>query len=177
MQGGPHVIWGRGHACPDSIVQALLYDGTLPASREQRCEQEPISAYTPLTLTDLAQRNDPYTVAHAIETELLGYIPLASWDGDSGRTFGCPLGGTLTAIPTAEGTDFAFSDCRFWPDLSFSGSGVELSTDAPDDSLTLTLVISGAQSGKLAYLHRTADEAYSLTGTWNGQPANLPRSP
>jgi pimeloyl-ACP methyl ester carboxylesterase len=177
MRGGPHVIWGRGLACPDTIVQALLFDGTLPAAREQLCEQDPVADYKPLTLTDPAQLADPLTVARAVETELLAYGPLAAWDGGSPVTYGCPLGGTLTATPTDDGSDFAFADCRFWPDLSFSGTGVERSIDAPDDSITLTLGFTGAQTGDLTYLHRTADEAYSLTGIWNGQSAVLPRSP
>jgi pimeloyl-ACP methyl ester carboxylesterase len=177
MQGGPHVIWGRGLACPDSIVQALLYDGTLPVAREQLCQQDSVGDYTPLTLTDPAQMTDPLTVARAVETELFAYSPLANWDGDHPTTFGCPLGGTLTAAPSDSGSDFAFADCRFWPDLTFSGTGVEVNMDAPDDSLTLTLNIAGPQSGELTYLHRTKDEAYSLTGTWNGQPASLPRTP
>jgi TAP-like protein len=177
MRGGPHVIWGRGLPCPDTIVQALLYDGTQPAAREQLCDQDPVADYTPLTLTDPAQRADPLTVARAVETELLAYGPLRAWDGSRPNTYGCPFGGTLTATPTADGSDFAFAQCGFWPDLAFSGTGVERSIDAPDDSLTLTLGFSGAQSGELTYLHRTADEAYSLSGTWNGQPAVLPRSP
>ena len=177
MRGGPHVIWGRGLACPDNIVQALLYDGILPAAREQQCEQDPIGDYTPLTLTDPAQRADPFTVARAVEVELLNYIPLAAWDGEQPTTFGCPLGGTLTATPTEQGTDFAFADCRFWPDLAFSGTGVQLSADAPDDGITLNLAFTGAVAGDLTYLHRTTDEAFSLTGSWNGKPAHLPRSP
>ncbi len=176
MRGGPHVIWGRGLACPDGIVQALLYDGTLPAAPEQVCEQEPIGTYRPLTLTDPAQLADPFAVARAVETELLLSPPLSSWGGDQPASFGCPLGGTVTATPTDLGTDFAFADCRFWPELAVSGTGVELNTDSPDDSLTLTLGFSGAAAGDLTYLHRTTDEAYSLTGTWNGQPAHLPRS-
>lgn len=177
MQGGPHVIWGRGFACPDTIVQALIFDGVLPASREQLCSQDPLGDYTPLTLTKPEMLADPYTVARAIETELLAYPPLVSWDGEQSTSFGCPMGGTLTATPTYEGTDFAFADCRFWTSLVFSGSGVELNSDSPDDSLTLTLGITGAASGDLTYLHRTADEAYSLSGTWNSKPAVLPRSP
>lgn len=177
MQGGPHVIWGRGLACPDTIVQALLYDDTLPAAREQLCEQDPIGDYTPLTLTDPAQLTDAFTVARAVETELLTYIPLVTWDGEHPATFGCPLGGTLTATPTKEGTDFAFTDCRFWPDLAFGGTGVELSTDSPEDGVTLTLGFTGAATGDLTYLHRTTDEAFSLSGNWNDQPATLPRQP
>lgn len=177
MKGGPHVTWGRGLACPDTIVQALLYDGTLPAAREQLCEQDPVADYAPLTLTDPAQMQDAFTVARAVETELLKYIPLAGWSGEHPATYGCPLGGTLVAAPIDRGTEFSFSDCRFWTDLAFSGSAIEVSADAPDDGITLFLTLSGAQQGKLTYLHRTTDQAYSLSGTWNGQPAALPRLP
>ena len=45
----------------------------------------------------------------------------------------------------------------------------------PEDGITLTLGFTGAVTGDLTYLHRTMDEAYSLTGNWNGQPAMLPR--
>ena len=174
MRGGPHVIWGRGLACPDSIVQALIYDGTLPAAREQLCEQDALADYTPLTRTDPA-RADAFATARAIETELMGYVPLLSWDGNQPAAFGCPLGGTFGVAPTDRGTDFTFSDCRFWPDLSFSGSAVEVLMDGPDDGIILTLSIAGAQSGDLVYHHRTKDEAFSLTGSWNGQTAALPR--
>lgn len=174
MQGGPHVIWGRGLACPDTTVQALLFDGTLPPAREQLCEQDPIADYTPLTLTD-PTRADAFTVARAIETEMLHYIPLVTWPGDHPTSFGCPLGGTILAEAGDRGTDFTFTDCRFWPDLSFSGTSAEVLMDEPDDGITMTLKISGAQTGEFTYLHRTADEAFSLTGTWNGQPAALPR--
>jgi pimeloyl-ACP methyl ester carboxylesterase len=176
ITGGPHVIWGRGLPCPDRIVQALLFDGTLPASHEQICEQDPIADYTPLTLTD-PTRADAFTVARAIEIELLGYVPLRSWNGDQPTSFGCPLGGTIRAAPTAQGTDFTFTDCRFWPEVSFGGSATEVHMDDPADGITMTLTITGAHRADLTYLHRTADEAFSLTGTWNGQPATLPRLP
>ncbi|MBN8629248.1 MAG: alpha/beta fold hydrolase [Rhodobacterales bacterium] len=177
MRGGPHVIWGRGFACPDTIVQALLFDGTLPAAREQICEQDPMADYVPLTLTDPAQMKDAFTVARAVEVELSTFIPLTTWDNETPTTFGCPLGGTITAIPTARGRDFAFGDCRFWPDLAVSGTGTEVAMDEGDDGLSLHLVISGREAGDLTYRHGTADEAYSLSGTWNYKPAHLPRTP
>ena len=176
IQGGPHVIWGRGLACPDTIVQALLFDGTLPAAREQLCEQDPIADYTPLTLTDPADA-DAFTVARAVETELLTYIPVLSWDGDHPTSFGCPFGGTILATPTERGTDFTFTGCGFWPDLSFGGTAVEIRMDDADDGITMNLTITGAQTGDLTYLHRSVDKAFSLTGSWNGQPAGLPRLP
>ncbi|WP_374429382.1 alpha/beta fold hydrolase [Tabrizicola sp.] len=177
MTGGPHVIWGRGHPCPDRIVQALLYDGKLPAAREQLCEQDPIAAYVPLTLTDPEQLSRPLDVARAIETELLHYIPLVTWNGDHPVSIGCPLGGTIFATPGDQGTDFSLIDCSFWRDLSFTGTALEILMDEPDDSLSIDVTVRGAAEGKLTYLHRTKDESFSLSGTWNGQPAELPRAP
>jgi pimeloyl-ACP methyl ester carboxylesterase len=177
MQGGPHVIWGRGLACPDAIVQALLYDGTLPIAREQVCVQDVIGDYVPLTLTDPAEKADPFAVARAVDTELLQFIPLGSWDGSHPVTYGCPQGGTLTASAGGQGTDYSFQECRFWPDLAVSGTGSDVSSEGPDDGVTLTLTVSGAHAGKLAYRYSPMTEAYSLSGTWDGQPAVLPRSP
>lgn len=177
MQGGPHVIWGRGLACPDAIVQALLYDGTLPRTREQICRQDVVADYVPLTLTDAARMADPFAVAQALETELLNYPPLGTWDGARPVSFGCPHGGTLTASPGAEGTDYSFKDCRFWPTLAVSGTGSDVMADGPEDGLSLSLQVSGDQTGQLDYRYSLPTEAWSLTGTWNGQPANLPRTP
>jgi pimeloyl-ACP methyl ester carboxylesterase len=176
MQGGPHVIWGRGLACPDTIVQALLYDGTLPSASEQICKQDPIDEYTPLTLTDPAQMADAFTVARAVDIELLNLIPLAGWDGEHPTPFGCPYGGTLSAAAGDRGTDYVFKDCRFWADLVINGAGTEVALDTPEDGVTLTLAVSGAQSGELMYHYSTSDEAWSLSGTWNGKPASPPRT-
>jgi pimeloyl-ACP methyl ester carboxylesterase len=176
MKGGPHVIWGRGLACPDTIVQALLYDGSLPITREQVCEQDPVGDYAPLTLTDPAQLSDPFAVARAFEIELANYSPLINWDGDHPTDFGCPFGGTLTAKVGDSGTHFAFNACRFWPDLALSGTGVEITLGEPGDLLTLSLTEAGHDTASMTYLHRLSDAAFSLSGTWNGEPANLPRS-
>lgn len=175
MQGGPHVIFGWGNACPDRIVQDLLVDGVLPSSREQICTQAAIGDYTPRTLTDPADLADPFAVASAVETELYQFLPLTNWDGLDPKTYGCPHGGTVTATATDLGTDYTFQDCRFWPELAVTGTGVEIAMDDADDGLTLTLAASGAQTGDLAYHYSTVSEAWSLSGTWNGQPANLPR--
>lgn len=175
MRGGPHVIWGRGLACPDAIVQALLYDGTLLAAREQVCEQAPMADYTPLTLTDPAQLADPFAVARAVETELAAYVPLAGWDGSHPETFGCPMGGTLSAEATDTGTLYRFAACRFWPDLAVAGSGTDATSEDGGEVLTLDLTGSGGGTGRLRYRHSRTDEARSLAGIWNGQPALLPR--
>jgi pimeloyl-ACP methyl ester carboxylesterase len=175
MAGGPHVIWGRGFDCPDKIVQALMFDGSLPVAREQLCEQDLIAPYVPLTLTDPAQLADPLAVARAVEDELYQLIPLTVWDGYDPLTIGCDFGGSLTVSATTDGTSYRLSDCRLWPDLAISGTGTEVNAGRDDDGLTLQLRAEGAQGGDIAYLHRWNDEAISLSGQWNGQPATLPR--
>jgi pimeloyl-ACP methyl ester carboxylesterase len=176
LQGGPHVIWGRGLPCPDRIVQDLLYDGRLPEAREQLCEQDFIAPYAPLTLTNPDLMADPLTVARAVEAELYQMIPLAAWDGATPLTLGCDHGGKLTVRPTYQGTDYRFADCRFWPDLSISGQGSEISLGDDSDGFILRLTVSGPQDGEITYRYRTRDEAYSISGTWNGKPAEVPRS-
>ncbi len=46
--GGPHVIFGRGEACPDDLVTAFLEDGTLPASRRTVCPGDVADDYVPI---------------------------------------------------------------------------------------------------------------------------------
>jgi hypothetical protein len=74
------------------------------------------------------------------------------------------------------GTDYSFEDCRFWPSVAISGTGSDVSADGPEDGVTLALTVSGDHTGDLAYRYSPRTEAFSLTGTWDGQPANLPRS-
>ena len=176
MKGGPHVIWGRGPACPDGIVQRLLYDGTLPAAREQQCSQNFIGDYTPLTLTDAAQMADPLAVAQAVDTELLNSIELGGWDGESPITVGCDLGGTVTASTTDSGTEYALNGCSFWPGLAVSGTGIEVGMDGEEDGITLGLIVRGSHSGELTYQYRSLDEAWTLHGTYDGKPAGVTRT-
>ncbi|MDX5351155.1 MAG: alpha/beta hydrolase [Paracoccaceae bacterium] len=177
MQGGPHVIWSRGLSCPDGIVRAALMDGILPPAREQHCRQDLVQDYAPLTLVDPAEHADPLAIAQAVDTELYQSIALSVWDGIHPVTIGCDHGGTLTAMPTDLGTDYSFQDCRFWPDLGISGTGVEINLGEPDDRITLALTVAGNPGGTLRYEYRLADEAWSISGRWNGQPIHLPRLP
>jgi pimeloyl-ACP methyl ester carboxylesterase len=175
LMGGPHVIWGRGIDCPDAIVYDLILDGTLPSTREQHCRQDFLADYTPLTLTDPAERADPLAIARAVDVELYQIIPLNTWDGAHPLTVGCDFGGTLTATASYSGTDYSFADCRLWPDLAINGTGTETNTGEPDDSMTLALAVSGPQSGDILFRLTLRDDAYSLSGIWDGQPATLPR--
>ncbi len=176
MKGGPHVIWGRGLACPDGIVADLLYDGKLPIAREQQCEQDFVGDYTPLTLTDPAQMADPLAVAQAVDTELLTMIELANWDSENPVTVGCDRGGTVLASASDRGTDYVLKDCSFWPGLAVTGTGTEIVMDEADDGVTFALTISGSHQGEVTYSYRTRDEAWSMTGTYDGKTAGVTRT-
>lgn len=176
IKGGPHVIWGRGLACPDGIVGDLLYEGRLPMAREQQCEQDLIGRYTPLTLTDPAAMADPLAVAQAVDTELLNMIELSNWAGDTPITVGCDRGGTVTASASERGTDYVLNRCSFWPGLTLSGTGTEVVMDEADDGITLALRVEGSHQGNLTYTYRTRDEAWSVIGTYDGKPAGVTRT-
>ena len=137
MQGGPHVIWGRGLDCPDVTVFALMLDGEKPAQREQVCTQDFLDPYVPLTAGKGA---DSAGLEKAIETELEQSPELVNWDGAEPLTIGCDFGGTLTAGAGEDDTVYTFKDCALWSDLRVSGKGT--SADAGDGSTMLSLDVT-----------------------------------
>jgi hypothetical protein len=177
MQNGPHVIWGRGLACPDGIVYDLMIDGTLPAAREQQCRQDLVDDYFRLTLTDPAQMADPVNVARSVDTELYNSIALGGWDGGDTMTVGCDYGGTVQIIASADSeTTYKLQDCRFWPDLSVTGTGIETNHGDDGDKMIIAFQATGSHGGDIIYTYSIAHEAWSIEGTWDNQPAILPRS-
>jgi pimeloyl-ACP methyl ester carboxylesterase len=174
MQGGPHVIWGRGRDCPDKIVFGLMLDGRKPEKREQICKQDFLDAYVPLTA---AKTGDAFGLAQGLEAELAQSRDIANWDGYSELTFGCDFGGTMTVDAASSGTEYIFDDCAFWRGIEVSGDGVSI--DASDgmqpDGLSLDIEIMGAHHGALSYRHDTTTEARSLSGKYDGKDVATPR--
>jgi pimeloyl-ACP methyl ester carboxylesterase len=130
MQGGPHVIWGRGLDCPDLTVFALMLDGKVPEQREETCKQDFLDSYVPLTAV---KEGDSADLTEAMETELAQAPDLANWDGIAPLTVGCDFGGTVTVSAEEASSRYAFKDCAFWPNLRVSGEG----THWEDEALTL----------------------------------------
>ena len=174
MQGGPHVIWGRGLACPDTIVFAMMMDEVMPQQREQVCSQDLLDPYVPITRDAAA---DAYTLAEAIITELQQSPVLAWWDGGDPLSAGCDLGGTATASAGEAGTIYQLKNCSFWPDVKVSGEVIDAGTseDGSPDGFTATITIAGAHHGNLTYRRDSTTEASSLTGSYDGKNAGAPR--
>ncbi len=175
MEGGPHVIWGRGLSCPDEIVYSLLFDGTLPEAKEQICSQDFIGAYEPLTLTDAAQAAAPIQVAQALQTELEQSPEVYNWDGSETLALGCDYGGTLEVSAAEEGTAYSFAKCAWWPGLVLDGTGISIEEGAENVGLTVDLAVSGSHTGQITYRHNTATDAMTLNGTYDGKVIATPR--
>jgi pimeloyl-ACP methyl ester carboxylesterase len=175
MEGGPHVIWGRGLACPDRIVAALMIDGRKPEKREQICRQKEIGDYQALSLRrgtapplDIA----PLDIARAVETELAQMAEFANWDGQNALSVGCDFGGSVTAEAAQSGADYTFDNCSWWRGLAVSGEAISIDRgdgSAPD-GMTLRVEISGNHQGKLVYRHDSTTQAMSLSGDFDGRP-------
>ena len=171
MQGGPHVIWGRGLACPDQIVTALMIDGTLPEAPEQVCTQDLIAEYTRLTLTDPADAANPLAVAQALETELYQSLGLGNWEGEDPLTIGCNHGGSVTiSLGPDDATAYSFATCAWWPGMVIDGTGLDIANGEPGDAFSLDLTISGDHQGQIAYRNNTFTEAWVISGTFDGAP-------
>ena len=175
MEGGPHVVWGRGRTCPDEIVYSLLFDGILPEAKEQLCRQDFIGAYEPLTLTDPAEATDSIQVAYGLQTELEQSPEVRNWEGSETLSLGCDFGGTLEISAAGEGTAYSFAKCAWWPDLVFDGTGISIEEGAENAGLTLDLAVSGDHTGQITYRHSTATGAMTLNGTYDGKVVTTPR--
>ncbi len=175
MEGGPHVIWGRGLTCPDEIVYSLLFDGILPEAKEQLCHQDFIGAYEPLTLTAPAAAAEPIQVAHALQIEIEQSPEIYNWGGSETLALGCDYGGTLEISAAEEGTAYSFAKCAWWPGLVFDGTGISIEEGAENIGLTLDLAVSGDHTGQITYRHNTSTDAMTLNGTYDGKVVATPR--
>ncbi|MEK7324763.1 MAG: alpha/beta hydrolase, partial [Chloroflexota bacterium] len=165
MQGGPHVIFGRGDACPDDIVNAFLVDDKLPDQRQTVCPGEVIDSYEPLTPVDAADFADPLEALSAVETEI-NYLPeFNGWDGETRTSVGCPFGGTLTF---ESGGQLAFDDCAFAKGFVLVGNG---EADYGADRFKMGVLVAGLADGELTY-ERDGDSV-SVTGFYDGQAIEL----
>ncbi|MCX7889401.1 MAG: alpha/beta hydrolase [Rhodobacteraceae bacterium] len=172
MQGGPHVIWGRGLACPDRIVSALILEGKVPDAPTQLCAQDFTDPYVPLSGGD---PSDPLAVAQDVETELDWYPEIYNWDLADRLRLGCDFGGTITADAGETETSFAFGDCGLWPGTRIDGTAQRTEAGKGSDGLVLDLEVSGRHGGTIRYARSADTESWSVSGVWDGVAFDTPR--
>jgi pimeloyl-ACP methyl ester carboxylesterase len=167
MEGGPHVIYGRGLACPDQVVTDLVLDGVMPDVPVQVCRQQLVGYYEPLTLRDPALAS-PLDIARAVAVELYWHPDVYFWSGDEPLQAGCDFGGSISGTMSDKGTRYQLTDCSLWPGIVLTGTFLELSEDMPGAGQVLTVEVTGLHTGSFR-AHDSIDRgSISITGTWNG---------
>lgn len=166
---GPHVIFGRGNACPDELVIDFLVNDVVPAERETVCEGYLIDSHVPLAPRFAAAFGTPQNALSSVETEIY-YLPeFYYWDGFTPTSVGCTYGGTLGFEPNETGTqiDFLLNKCAFTKNFVMTGAGFY---DTENDRFVLTVAATGRWKCNLKY-DRTG-ESITVTGKCNKKKIN-----
>lgn len=172
MEGGPHVIWGRGSECPDQIVTDLVVNGMKPAAQLQLCAQDLTAAYQPLKIPDPA---DPLAVGAAVEGELDLYPEVYGWYGDYPLQVGCDHGGRVAIVSDDTGWDYEFDGCALWPGMAIDGTARWQDAGGDRDGFTLRVTVAGDATGDILYRRDAWTGADWVSGTWAGMPIVMPR--
>jgi pimeloyl-ACP methyl ester carboxylesterase len=173
QRGGPHVIFGRGNACPDDIVTALLVEGKQPGLAETTCKGVVADGYVPLPPADARAFKDALEAMISAENEIVYSPEYYYWDqaGESG--IGCGKSGSaLFDLTNGENgaTRFTLINCAFSTGFALTGTG---RYNPNMDRFTLRVDVSGPRSGSLDYERR--GDAYRVTGTLDGKSVDIRR--
>ncbi len=163
--GGPHVIFGRGNACPDDLITAFLVDGTRPDARRTTCAPEHVDPYVPVPKRHVGQYHTALAALSATDDEIVNAGDYAIWDGVDPLRYGCARGGWIRYTTTDAGYGLTLHACAFTAGLALSGHGL---IDAETGALRLS--VSGPYGTDLVYV-RDADGDRTVSGRWFGHAA------
>jgi pimeloyl-ACP methyl ester carboxylesterase len=140
LQGGPHVIYGRGDECVDDVVEDVVRSGRLPAWRSTSCPGEIADPYLPLPpLTARGYTDGPQTV-DAVLGALLGDPLYGSWYGPEHLVLGCEAGGSARYLISQENTVHVWlAGCAWTPGVPVDGHVSITDGGSGDISARLTL--------------------------------------
>ncbi len=168
--GGPHVIFGRGVECVDTLISDYLATGALPAARETTCPGDVMAGYVPLPPPTARDFTDVLDALISFETELNVWPEYYYWDGAAGDAAGCGVRGSMGFEPRGGRTRFSFTNCAFTANFFVTGDGTY---DPNRDRFTLDVRTNGLERCDLKY---TRDgDATKVTGTCNGRRVRLER--
>ena len=165
--GGPHIIFGRGNACPDDTITRFLVEGVTPGTRFVNCDFTGTDPYVSIPAYDVADYRDALAAMTAMDDEINTSADYWNWDGVDPLTYGCLFGGSIEYTAYRNGYKAALDDCALTDRLPLTG-------DATIDTTrgTFALRVTGPSATSLAY-GRDAKGRTSVTGTWFGEPASL----
>lgn len=150
--GGPHIIYGRGNACPDDQVTRILMRGVFPSQHTTPCSGDVAAAYTDVPEADARSEGGTLDVLKAIDDEIHAGVDYRYWNGATPLGYGCPFGGTITYTPSAVGSNLKLKDCAFFDGLAGTGSGL-----IDDQAGTFGLDLSFSGTGTSPTLHYLRD--------------------
>jgi pimeloyl-ACP methyl ester carboxylesterase len=166
--GGAHITYGWGNACPDEIVVAFLAEDQMPDERETRCEGTIADDYVANAPAEAASYADPLEALNAVYNEIYYTPQYYYWDGETSTSMGCVYGGSFTFEATDEGQEFQFNQCAFSKGFAMTGTG--LSSDGVSD-FALDVEVSGDAEGTLSYVYD--GEGTTVSGDYAGEAVDL----
>jgi hypothetical protein len=172
-EGGPHVTFARGNACPDDIVNDFLVNDVMPEKAVTECDGELVGEYAPVAPADARDYKNALEAMISLENEITNALEFYYWDAASTEAIGCDRGGVVEfSIDKRDErlVRFMLDECIFSSGFVFTGDG---SYDLDKDRWTFNGDVNGNQTGSLRYT-RDGDD-YRVTGTLDGQPVNLRR--
>ena len=164
MEGGPHIIYGRGDACVDDIVTNFLVDDEVPTERVTRCEGVVADDFISVAPTDASTFETPLDAMNAVYDEINNLPEYYYWDYATLTVMGCTYGGTLAFAPSAEGHQFRLNECAFSQGWSMTGNGV---VESESGTFTLVVIINDDAANRLTYT-LDAEGNPSVTGMYDG---------
>jgi len=159
--GGPHIIYGRGNACPDRLVTQILVRATFPSSRTTVCPGDVADAYVHVPDASVRSEGGARRVMLAIDDEINAGVDYQYWDGTSPLTYGCPFGGTIRYTPNSVGSWLSLDRCAFFDGLAATGHGL---IDDDAGTFALNLRFSGSGSSRTIHYTRNARNRVSVSG-------------
>lgn len=156
--GGPHVIFGRGNACPDNLVTDFLATQAPPAARVTVCDGRVAEPYVRLALPTAAGYRTALEFMSSMADQIVNTDDYSYRLADAALTTGCDFGGTLQYRPGRNGTGLVLRSCAFTAGLAMTGTG----RIDDDGSMTLDVTIPG---GRLHYAEDASGHA-TVRGTF-----------
>ncbi len=169
MPGGPHVIFGRGNACPDDQVTAFLVRGTIPPAARTVCRGDVADDYVPLP----PLRADDFTTTQqalrAVDREIVTSVDYWYWGAEDPLTAGCRFGGTIRYTPTASGSRARMEACSWSEGLALTGRA-----DIDDDTGGITMRVrevgADGPTGPTVRYARDGDDQVTVRGRLPSMP-------
>ncbi|MGZ4627268.1 MAG: alpha/beta hydrolase, partial [Kineosporiaceae bacterium] len=161
LQGGPHVIYGRGERCVDDLVSTTIVSGRLPALPVTVCPGPVADPYAPIPPRQAAAYSDPRGTVGVILSAVLDEPTYSNWPGDEPLTLGCEAGGTVRYdLGTKDVVTATLDHCAWTADVPVTGTVEVQDAGTGDATLSVTL--------PFAMLTMQADGR--LGGSFRGRP-------